>query len=310
MESLTRAAWPLQNQDDVSRVRAAVRQLATQAGLELSEVNRADRLVAAIGSRWVDPLAGRSILVGPPLQGPALDLWAVAPTSGLEGLPAIDDLGQLFDSTSLLGDGSCLYCRFGVDAPASDLDVGGLTVALSGETECGDAWDWAREGQLVSILLADGLGHGPAAALASKAAVVEFRKGPFRSPVRAIGSMHEALRRTQGAVIGLVLLDLSGGELTYAGVGNICARVIGPQSSRSILSTPGVVGFRLPKIRQDNLEWGADSAFILYTDGLRSSLSWDGLQGRSSALVAGALYGRFNRGTDDCGVVVVQGRPA
>ena len=74
-------------------------------------------------------------------------------------------------STADRGDGPRRAARRRGARPTSTA----LVVAMQGEEVSGDAWGDARDGSQITILLADGLGHGGEAALAAATAVRELR---------------------------------------------------------------------------------------------------------------------------------------
>ena len=60
-----------------------------------------------------------------------------------------------------------------------------VSLRAPGEQVCGDGWAFAVDGALSSVIVADGLGHGPDAAEASEAALEVFASDDFREGVRA-----------------------------------------------------------------------------------------------------------------------------
>ena len=71
---------------------------------------------------------------------------------------------------------------------------------LPGETESGDApvVVFFPGGALLGLI--DGLGHGPEAATAARAAVARLEAAPDQPVLKLINLCHEALRSTRGAV--------------------------------------------------------------------------------------------------------------
>src|SRR5207237_8906466 len=97
---------------------------------------------------------------------------------------------------------TALVVRIGNRPPSSEgtahvasLDdrVGVVCVPLRGETECGDAWRIVVGRQLVSVLLVDGLGHGPEAAATAAVATNMFRRIASEPPEAACLAMSEAI---------------------------------------------------------------------------------------------------------------------
>ena len=76
-------------------------------------------------------------------------------------------------------------------------EVGGITVPLTGFVESGDAWAVRLDRGALSLLVVDGLGHGPAAEEAALAATSVFEAKPDLSGERLFEEIHQALRPTR-----------------------------------------------------------------------------------------------------------------
>src|SRR5215207_10694276 len=117
------------------------------------------------------------------------------------------------------------------------------------EVVSGDIWhvDWLATGCRIAVI--DGLGHGPDAAFAAQQAGDTLALSPNLGPADALRVCHQALSGTRGAAIGIALIETSMGTLTYAGVGNVEARVVTPEKVSLLASSRGIVGSILPTIR-------------------------------------------------------------
>jgi len=112
---------------------------------------------------------------------------------------------------------------------------------MPGEAVAGDAClveAWARG---VIVAVADGLGHGPAAAKAAVAFLDCVRAGREEPLGTVFASAHEALRRTRGAVAVIARFDEAGEKVEIAGVGNVTAIAINGAGDPRLVVTP--VGF-------------------------------------------------------------------
>ncbi|MFE9017519.1 SpoIIE family protein phosphatase [Streptomyces sp. NPDC007808] len=152
--------------------------------------------------------------------------------------------------------------------------VGGINLPLAEAEFSGDAWTAVRTGDRVTLMLADGLGHGPQAARASSAAVEEVRSAPHLPPADLLRRLHGALRGTRGAAVAVAQLDLDTGQLSFAGVGNIGARLLRGDSWHGLVSRPGIVGAHLPThLPPQRQPWTDDCLLVLHSDGLPSRWS-------------------------------------
>ncbi|GGV78638.1 hypothetical protein GCM10010228_47230 [Streptomyces massasporeus] len=149
--------------------------------------------------------------------------------------------------------------------------AGGVNIPYGGAEYSGDAWAWVRAGDRVTLMLADGLGHGPEAARASSAAVAALYRWAHLSPAESLGRLHDALKGTRGAAVAMAQLDLGAGRLRFAGIGNVGARLHTGGTWHHLLSRPGIVGVHRPAtLREEEADWMDDPLLILHTDGLPS----------------------------------------
>lgn len=231
-------------------------------------------------------------------------------TLGL-GLGAIGRLSSSVDVSSHPGRGTVLAARLwrsaqGTPAPG---DVTGLSRPLPGEQECGDCVA-ARfvEGHHL-LLAADGLGHGPMAAVASQEAMRIFLASTALEPADILGEVHRGLSHTRGAAAAIARIDVGFREVTLAGIGNISAFACDRDRRQSLVSYPGIVGHNAGSIRQMSYPIAADAVVVLHSDGLRESWSLKdtpGLLRRSAAVIAGALLRDFGDRRDDASVLVAR----
>jgi hypothetical protein len=176
------------------------------------------------------------------------------------------------------------------------------------ETFCGDAWAQKVIDGTQQVLLADGLGHGVAAATASDEAVRIFSEQKLGG-ADLIQGMHLALKPTVGAVVGLVEIKARAAVLSFIGIGNIEGRIFHGEETKRLLSHNGTVGPALEKVRQWNYAWGPNALLILHTDGIATRWeleSYPGLITRHPSLIAAVLYRDFRRERDDACVVVLR----
>jgi anti-sigma regulatory factor (Ser/Thr protein kinase) len=231
------------------------------------------------------------------------------------GLGAMRRLSSVCCVYSRLVKGCAVLCRFQSKngrAPSSAFDnpwiaVSGVSVAMKGESECGDGWAFEQAGGMATLLVADGLGHGPLAADASLKAIETFHKYASLAPVHLLGRIHSELRSTRGAAAGVARLDRFQRTVTFAGIGNIAGTVAFPGGSRQMVCLAGIVGHEARSVREFVYDWPAGALVALASDGLVTQWSlrtYEELFREDPALIAGVLYRDFNRGRDDATVVV------
>lgn len=229
-----------------------------------------------------------------------------------EGLGAMARQASEFDIHSTPGQGTVVVARLwdqGADAGPDGLSVGAVCVPKPGEEMCGDSWALEADRDRVLLLVADGLGHGPQAADASRRAVEVFRQHATLPLVPLMERLHEGLRSTRGAAIGIAEMNRQRGQLGFIGLGNVSATLVAGGTRRSMVSQNGTAGVQARRFQAFDYPWPPESVLVAHSDGLASG--WDlarypGM--RHGGLIAGALYRDFRRMQDDVTVVAVARR--
>jgi anti-sigma regulatory factor (Ser/Thr protein kinase) len=239
------------------------------------------------------------------------DGYSTRGTSGT-GIGAIARQASEMDLYSRPGHGTVLIARLwsGLDkVPDLSSFLGGLNACHPGETVCGDSWA-SDVGRLRSrVMVADGLGHGPAAAEAARAAVKIFALYPNDGPADLLSRMHGALAPTRGAAVAVALVEHDRGVVRFAGLGNISGVVESAGVSRSMVSHHGTLGHDARRFQEFTYPWIPGSLLVMHSDGL--SARWGladspGLAQRHPSVIAAALYRDHQRARDDATVVVLR----
>ncbi|MFF6783572.1 SpoIIE family protein phosphatase [Streptomyces sp. NPDC012510] len=198
------------------------------------------------------------------------------------GLGTCRRIADDFDLHSTVGRGTIALARIGARrgrrtpdrSPAPPVRAGGVNIPFAGAEFSGDAWAWVRAEDLTTLMLADGLGHGLAAARASSAAVEQLCRAPELPPAQLLRRLEGALRDTRGAAVAVAQLDVAAGRLLFSGIGNIGARLRTGASWQPLLSRPGIVGaHRAAHLPQHEVAWQDDCLLVLHSDGLPSRWS-------------------------------------
>ena len=255
---------------------------------------------------------------GPGMSDPGRcmqDGYSTGGTSG-NGLGAIARLSSRIDLHSAPGVGTALFCRFSPaerpqDSQTGETEFAAINVAKHGERLCGDSWAVRHAApDRTVIMVADGLGHGPIAAEASREAEAIFAEHWTKPPELILPVMHDALRKTRGAAVAIAELDHARRAIHYAGAGNISGIIVATDGvQRSMVSQNGTVGYEMRKVQSFDYPWPPGSILIMYSDGLVSNLRWErynGLLTRNPMLIAGVIYRDFSRQRDDVTAVVLR----
>ncbi|MEP7245831.1 MAG: ATP-binding SpoIIE family protein phosphatase [Gammaproteobacteria bacterium] len=251
---------------------------------------------------------------GPGIADVAASLRDGHSTSGTmgSGLGALSRLSESFEIFTQAGRGTAMRLEIWAAARPphpTPIEYGGVCLPKAGELVSGDNWGIEAFRDQITVLVADGLGHGIEAGDASRAALDTLAAHPRYEPQALIEACHAAMARTRGAAVSVAKLVASGDRGSYAGVGNIVGRIEGSTANRHLVSHNGTVGHVLRKVQEFAFPWPKGALLILHSDGLGTH--WDlsaypGLAGRHPALIAGVLYRDYDRGRDDVSVVVLR----
>jgi anti-sigma regulatory factor (Ser/Thr protein kinase) len=193
---------------------------------------------------------------------------------------------------------------------APDFEVGAVSVPKAPEVVCGDAWIAQPADRGIRVLLADGLGHGAAAAEAANAALEIAANHLPDSPLELLERIHAGLRSTRGAAVSVAEIDFHRGIVSYSGLGNVAGvLVVAGEARRQMVSYNGIAGHQALKIGDFTYPCTSDSILVLHSDGLATQWSLDkypGLFRSHSSIIAAVLFRDFERGGDDATVVVVR----
>jgi anti-sigma regulatory factor (Ser/Thr protein kinase) len=208
------------------------------------------------------------------------------------------------------GRGTVVIARVGPGAPgrpSAHVRVGGILSARPGEQESGDAWGVVWRAGVTTVVIVDGLGHGPDAAKAAANGLDEVAaQAPADDPVTLLGRMDRRLAGGRGAVAAVARLTRD--ELTFGGIGNIGARLGLDGRTQGLVSSMGTLGLGQRLRPQATVtSWRAPSLFAAHSDGIRSS--WDlsrypGVTRHDPAVMAAVIWRDAATRGDDAAVVV------
>lgn len=233
-----------------------------------------------------------------------------------QGLGAIMRLSADNDIYSVPMKGTAILARF-FAGPNSTLGkrvplarVGAVHLPKPGQEVCGDSWGMEQSDGRCTVLMADGLGHGFDARVASLEAVRILHDNAAATPKELLELCHRALRSTRGAAVAVAVMDSNRRILTFAGLGNIAAQICSSaKGSQHLVSANGTAGHYAASIREFTYPWPEDAVLIMHSDGLSTHTGLENyprLASRDASLTAGVLYRDFRRGNDDATVVVVK----
>lgn len=180
--------------------------------------------------------------------------------------------------------------------------------AKAGYGVSGDAYLVKEYADGMLVCLVDGLGSGPLAAQAAQVAiqwVAEHHQSPL---TQIVTGCHNAMRSTRGAVMALTRINTQTRKLSFIGVGNIGFRAWSAESVQPI-SQAGIVGNRMPSLREFNFAYTPGDLIVLHTDGISRRFAVDGIVERMRPAppqrLAEAIAGNYAKRNDDVTLVVI-----
>ncbi len=224
------------------------------------------------------------------------------------GLGSISRQADFCDIYSAAGRGTVLVARFWAgpgDRPT--IRCAGLTRPISGETECGDAYAVTGADGVMTAALCDGLGHGPLAAEAAREALAAVFERPSGEPAALLERAHRRMGGTRGGALAIVQID--GSSVRFAGLGNVAAWIVSPDSRSGMASIPGIAGHQARRFRQFEYTLPPKGIVIMHSDGVSSRWNIEALPGlasRDPLITAAALLAEAGRHRDDAGVLVLR----
>ena len=177
-----------------------------------------------------------------------------------------------------------------------------------GEEASGDGALVKVEDDHAVAVVVDGLGHGPAAADATRRVLDTVRSNGTTDLHELVERCHVALRDTRGAAMSVAMIDASRGSLTWLGVGNVEGRIVRAPGERvdSLMLTPGVVGHRLPRLLPGTLALRRGDLLVMATDGIDPAYADSLPPAGACGAIAQAVLAEHASLTDDALVVVMR----
>jgi anti-sigma regulatory factor (Ser/Thr protein kinase) len=326
---------PVSDPSQIGAARRQVNRIAEQASFDETERGKAAIIVTELATNLARYATDGQILVqvhvsadrrlldilsidrGPGIPDVARSLKDGFSTGGTPGtgLGAARRMSTEFEIYSTQPAGTIVFCRLEDTLQRhqvkSTFSWGVMNCPAPNEVVCGDSWSLKESEGRLSLMLADGLGHGPFAAAAAEEATGVFDRDPFAPLPSIFNAAHVRMQGTRGGAMAAAQIDSSSGEMKYVGVGNIAGHLRGltGETKRGLFSHNGTLGVKLHKIQQFDYQCPIPGLLVMHSDGLQTRWSLDsygGLLQLHPALISAVLYRDFTRGHDDVTIAVVR----
>jgi len=176
----------------------------------------------------------------------------------------------------------------------------------TGQNVSGDSVFYFENRQGVLMGIADGLGHGPKAHDVSHG-IKTFLEGHHHADILVLlNEIHENIRPCLGAALGLAYIHFEERKVSFVGVGNIAAYIIG-ERDKSFVSKDGTVGIRMhtPIFQEETLMPG--DKIVLASDGVQARFYSQGdrasMKGGTASMVE-YILSNFGKSHDDASCLV------
>ena len=327
----------VEESSQTGEARRAARNLAQECGFDETRTEEVAIVVTEVCTNLLKHAGGGEILLRTtsdyPDHAPELELLALDRGSGIgnleqalrdgfstggspgQGLGAIVRLSSASDFYSDSRWGAAVLARWPVQSikgrhRKDPFRFGAVNVSKPGQEVCGDSWGAMQSESGATLMVADGLGHGPEAQTASLEAVRILHSNGALSPGELLERTHQALRSSRGAAVAVAQIDYANQMLVFAGVGNISGQIYaGAEPRQHLVSVNGTAGHQSQRIREFPYPWPLNGMLVMHSDGLSSQTGLEahaGLALRDPSLIAGVLYRDFARRNDDATVVVAK----
>jgi serine phosphatase RsbU (regulator of sigma subunit) len=188
------------------------------------------------------------------------------------------------------------------------LEHSSLVRPCHGERLSGDAVVIRPLEQGILVAIVDVLGHGTEAhELTHVIDAYLARYGTF-DVSGLMARLHDHLKGTRGAAVGLCAIDAAKGRIDYVSIGNTALRRFGKVETR-LVSQDGVLGQNIRTPRPQSLQLAPGDLIVLYTDGVSDRFTTDDYPGillHAPKEVARNIVQRFGKDHDDAACIAVR----
>ncbi len=147
------------------------------------------------------------------------------------------------------------------------MEIGAALRPARGETISGDAFRVLRHEAIVTVVVADGVGHGPGAALAAARFCGFVETSVTQTPAELLHGAHKALAGTRGAAGVILQINTDCHEAIFAGVGNV-ELVVSRKLPKTPICTPGIIGYRMRRVLPFSFLLSKNDLLVLFSDGI------------------------------------------
>lgn len=188
------------------------------------------------------------------------------------------------------------------------LEHSSLVRPCPGQRLSGDAVVIRPLEQGLFVAIVDVLGHGPEAHELTQVIDAYLARYGTSDVSGLMTRLHQHLKGTRGAAVGLCSIDATTGRIDYVGIGNTALRLFGKAETR-LVSQDGVLGQNMRTPLAQTLQLEPGDLIVLYTDGVSDRFTSDdypGISRHAPKEVASNIVQRFGKDHDDAACIAVR----
>ena len=176
------------------------------------------------------------------------------------------------------------------------------------ERVSGDTTVLIQQEHLLFASVVDVLGHGKEAhelALEIQGFLANHWENAL---VDLMNGLHERIKGSRGAAVGLSLLDRRTGMLRYVGIGNTVLRKFGSSEIR-LVSHAGIIGGNTRAPREESIRLAPGDVVLLYTDGIQDRFrlqDYPQLLHQDAETISRTILRRFGKEHDDATCIAIR----
>jgi serine/threonine protein phosphatase PrpC len=184
------------------------------------------------------------------------------------------------------------------------LEIATIRRPIHSERICGDVI-LVHHGTTTLVALADGLGHGPAAAEAAQAFCDYLGLHADDPMERLLRGASAAVTGTRGLAGAVLRFDEVAHQVEFAGVGNIEVTALSKSPIRPVCS-PGIIGRPLRVVKPYQFDLAPGDLLVMHSDGISSRMDLKPHRDLAPQALAEQLLKEFGKRHDDASCVVVR----
>jgi len=187
-----------------------------------------------------------------------------------------------------------------------EIQIGAVSRPKPGEIECGDHYVIVENGDEYIIAVADGLGHGPDAAVASQAACKYISENSSEGLKKMLLGCSQAISHSRGAALIIIRINTASHELSYIGIGNVEMQSVSQESIRPV-NVPGIVGRQINRsLYMSSHQLNKGDILAIFTDGISGRFGLKEYSKLDAQALAETILEKHSKDHDDATCVTIR----